>query len=118
MTQEEKRLQALVKAQGEQIEIYKKLAKNYEELVANKDGQIKELRQKFADAQWIAIFEFLTLFTETKGEIVNSSYVRSAFENIGITLNEETLISMGEYAQKHFKRDEEYTKQNQVSSNY
>ena len=114
MTNEE-RLQKIVQAQGEQIACYGKLVRNYEELTKTQDERIKELKRNYSQAQWIAIFEFLTLFTESKGEIVNSRYVQSAFELIGIPLTEENILGMAEYAQKHFKRDEEYTKQMQAS---
>lgn len=124
------RLQALCEEQRKQIENYqgyvdvnKELVKNFEELVKVQDARIEELqaeakkwKQLFANTQWIAIYEFLTLFTESKGEILNSRYVRSSFEHIGITLNEETIIGMADHAMKHFVRDIEWNKQQQAKA--
>lgn len=117
------RLQALCEEQRKQIENYKKYAKNFEELVKAQDARIEELQAEakewkrlYANTQWIAIYEFLTLFVETKGEILNSRYVRSSFEHIGITLNEESIIGMADHAMKHFVRDIEWNKQQQAKA--
>lgn len=110
------RLQGLCEAQGKQIEIYERLVKVQDEQIAQKNAEAKEWKRLYANTQWIAIYEFLTLFVETKGEILNSRYVRSSFEHIGITLNEETIIGMADHAMKHFVRDIEWNKQQQAKA--
>lgn len=124
------RLQALCEEQRKQIESYcdyvnvnKELIKNFDKLVKVQGERIEELKAEakewkhlYAHAQWIAIFEFLVLFTESKGEIINSTYVQSSFKLIGITLTIEEVLKMAEYAAKHFERDAEYTKQNRATS--
>lgn len=107
-------LQALVKEQGEQIKNYKELVECHKELVKEQGERIAELKRDFVQARWIAIYEFLVLLNESKGEILNSRYVQSSWEWIGITLNEETLMWMGDYAKKHFEMDAEYTKKMQT----
>lgn len=110
------RLQGLCEAQGKQIEIYEKLVKLQDKQIAEAREDAKNWKRLYANAQWIAIYEFLTLFTESKGEILNSRYVRSSFEHIGITLNEESIIGMADHAMKHFERDIEWNKQQQAKA--
>ena len=107
MTQKLENLQALVEVQGKQIETYKKL-------VDVQDERIKELKSDYANARWIAIFEFVFLFTSTEGEIANLRYFQTAFENIGIKLDEQGITELFEFAKNRFKYDEEYTRQMQA----
>ncbi len=123
------RLQGLCEEQRKQIENYqgyvdvnKELVKNFDELVKEQRKRIEELqaeakewKQQYANARWIAIYEFLVLLNESKGEILNSRYVQSSWEWIGITLNEENIMWMADYAKKHFEADAEYTKRMQAS---
>lgn len=73
--------------------------------------QLAEQKQKFVNARWIAIYEFLNFFMQTKGEIYDNSYLRSAFDLIDLPLTENNVYWMFEYAAEHLKHDAEYTKQ-------
>jgi hypothetical protein len=110
-------LKSYIQTQKEFIQSQKKIINIYETLHETEAQQTEELKkqlaeykQKFVNARWIAIYEFLIFFMETKGKIYDSSYFRSAFENIGLPLTEDNFYRMLEYAAEHLKRDEEYTK--------
>lgn len=100
------------------IQIQKALINNqqkticlYDKFFENSDKLLAECRQNLSNTRWIAILEFLILFMETKGEIYDSVYLRSAFSLAGLPLTEKNLLRMIEYAINHLEHDAEYTKQ-------
>lgn len=99
-----------IQSQRKIINIYETLHETEAQRIEELKKQLAEYKQKFVNARWIAIYEFLIFFMETKGKIYDSSYFRSAFENIGLPLTEDNFYRMLEYAAEHLKRDEEYTK--------
>lgn len=99
-----------IQSQRKIINIYETLHETEAQRIEELKKQLAEHKQKFVNARWIAIYEFLIFFMETKGKIYDSSYFRSAFENIGLPLTEDNFYRMLEYAAEHLKRDEEYTK--------
>ena len=99
-----------IQSQRKIINLYESLHETEAQRIEELKKQLAEYKQKFVNARWIAIYEFLIFFMETKGKIYDSSYFRSAFENIGLPLTEDNFYRMLEYAAEHLKRDEEYTK--------
>ena len=99
-----------IQLQRKRLQLQDKQIKTQSDYINLLEKQLAEQKQKFVNARWIAIYEFLIFFMETKGKIYDSSYFRSAFENIGLPLTEDNFYRMLEYAAEHLKRDEEYTK--------
>ena len=100
-----------IQSQRKIINIYETLHETEAQRIEELKKQLAEYKQKFVNARWIAIYEFLVFFMETKGKVYDSCYLRSAFENIDLPLTEKNLYRMLEYAAKHLERDAEYTKQ-------
>ena len=93
----------LISTQQRQINGYEKLIKLYKE-------KSEEKKQKLINTQWVAMYEFITLFMGTKGKIYDNKYLRSAFSLAGLPLTEKNVINIFEYAIKHFEHDYECMK--------
>ena len=101
----------IIQLQKELINNQQKTICLYDKYIENSDKLLAECRQKLSNTRWIAILEFLTLFMETKGEIYDSVYFRSAFSLVGLPLTEKNLLWMIEYAINHLEHDAKCTKQ-------
>ncbi len=100
-----------IQLQIKRLQLQDKQIKTQENYINSLQKQLAEQKQKFVNARWIAIYEFLNFFMQTKGEIYDNSYLRSAFDLIDLPLTENNVYWMFEYAAEHLKHDAEYTKQ-------
>lgn len=91
-------LKGIINIQQKQIDIYEKY-------IDKNDQEQKKKKQILINTQWVAIYEFITLFLGTKGEIYDNKYLQSAFSLANIPLTEKNVINMFEYAVNHFEHD-------------
>ena len=96
-----------IQLQDERMQLKDEQVQTQREYINILQKQLAEQKQKFINARWIAIYEFLTFFMETKGEIYDSNYLQSAFKLIDLPLTENNVYWMLEYAAEHLKYDAE-----------